>query len=75
MKEPAWSGHVEYCPRDCPKRSPTCHATCETYKRKKAEHDARVEEMHRRDAVRYGVTGQLWDAYNRRNKGRRYNNG
>ena len=33
------------CPRDCPGRSPTCHASCETYNAWRRQHEPERAEL------------------------------
>lgn len=35
------------CPRDCPGRNATCHATCERYKQFREEQDRTLAEKYR----------------------------
>lgn len=59
---------IDCCKPDCPKRNGECHSTCKEYKEQKAEYDATMAEVKKKDNVQKGLQGFLIDNIERTNK-------
>ena len=59
---------IDCCTKDCPKRNGECHSTCKEYKKQKAEYDATMAEVKKKDNVQKGLQGFLIDNIERTNK-------
>lgn len=55
----------------CEKRSGECHATCETYKKEKSEHDKRKAERDKKRTADMGVYDERSIAVHKANRKRR----
>ena len=54
-----------------PKRHPGCHGICEDYIRDKAEYDALMETVKKKQEISHGITSQRTASVTRAMKGRR----
>ena len=54
--------------KGCPDKKGGCHATCETYKREKAAHEARRAENARIGAIQGGLTSYQIGVADRKRK-------
>lgn len=63
---------IECCYK-CPNRHAECHSTCERYKTQKAEYDATMTEVKKKEDVQKDLKGFLIENIERTNKRLRRN--
>jgi hypothetical protein len=59
---------IDCCTKDCPNRSGECHSTCERYKTQRAEYDATMAELKKKEDIQKGLQGFLIENIERTNK-------
>lgn len=59
---------IDCCKPGCPNRNGDCHSTCKEYKTQKAEYDATMAEVKKKDDIRKGLNKQTIDNIERSKK-------